>query len=84
MQYSQEIINRLNRIEGQTRGIQKMITEGRECLDIVQQLKALQSAARSVSRELVRQYLGECLVRQPFSGNTDINRLLALIDQLEE
>jgi len=84
MEYSQEIIHRLNRIEGQTRGIQKMITEGRECLEIVQQLKSLQSAAHSVSRELVRQYLRECLITQSPRIEGNINQLLTLLDQLEE
>jgi DNA-binding FrmR family transcriptional regulator len=84
MQYPPELIQRLNRIEGQTRGIQKMLNEGRECLDIVQQLKALQAAAHSVSRELIRQYLGECLIQQSGAEAADIQKLLTLIDQMEE
>jgi len=51
---------RLKRVEGQVRGIQKMIDEDRYCADIVTQLAAVHEALRSVGRELVRNHLRHC------------------------
>lgn len=56
-----QILQRLKRIEGQTRGVQKMVQEDRECADILLQLNAINEAVRSVSRLLVEQYAVECL-----------------------
>lgn len=56
-----QILRRLKRIEGQTRGVQKMIQEDRDCMDILYQLNAINEAVRSVSRLLVEQYARECL-----------------------
>jgi DNA-binding FrmR family transcriptional regulator len=56
-----EMIRRLKRIEGQTRGVQKMVEEDRNCADILHQLTAINEAVRSVSRLLAEQYALECL-----------------------
>jgi len=45
---------RLRRLEGQVRGVQKMLDEGRDCREIVQQLAAIRSAAHQASLILVR------------------------------
>lgn len=52
--------NRLRRIEGQVRGLQKMIEEDRYCADILTQVSSVQEALRSVSRELMRNHLKHC------------------------
>ncbi|GBD19476.1 Copper-sensing transcriptional repressor RicR [bacterium HR27] len=57
-----ELLERLRRIEGQARGIARMIEEGRECLDVVQQLTALRAAADSVCIELVQAMLERCFL----------------------
>lgn len=51
---------RLRRIEGQVRGLQKMIDEDRYCADILVQLSSVHEALRSVSRELMRNHLKHC------------------------
>lgn len=56
-----QILQRLKRIEGQTRGVQKMVQEDRECAEILYQLNAINEAVRSVSRLLVEQYAVQCL-----------------------
>jgi DNA-binding FrmR family transcriptional regulator len=53
-------LKRLRRIEGQTRGLQKMIEEDRYCADILVQIASVQQALRSVSRELMRNHLKHC------------------------
>ena len=51
---------RLRRIEGQVRGIAKMVDDDRYCADIMTQLSAVQEALRSVGRELMRNHLKHC------------------------
>lgn len=59
--FKTEMIKRLKRIEGQTRGVQKMVEEDRGCADILHQLTAINEAVRSVSLLLAEQYAVECL-----------------------
>ena len=51
---------RLRRIEGQVRGLQKMVEEGRYCADILTQIASVHEALRAVGRELVRNHLKHC------------------------
>ncbi len=51
---------RLRRIEGQVRGIQKMVDDDRYCADIMTQISAVHEALRSVGRELMRNHLKHC------------------------
>ena len=53
-------LTRLRRVEGQVRGLQKMVEEDRYCADILTQLAAVQEALRSVGRELMRNHLRHC------------------------
>ena len=53
-------IKRLRRIEGQVRGLQKMVEEDRYCADIMTQISSVHEALRSVSRELMRNHLRHC------------------------
>lgn len=55
------LLKRLRRIEGQVRGVQRMIEEERDCHAILQQLSAIRSATYSTSVGLVRSYASECL-----------------------
>ncbi len=52
---------RLRRIEGQVRGVQRMIDEGRDCREIVQQLAAVQAAVQQTRVEVMRIYASQCL-----------------------
>ena len=57
-----ELGKRLRRLEGQVRGVQKMLDEERDCREVVQQLAAIRSAAHQASLFLVRSYATECLM----------------------
>lgn len=54
---------RLRRIEGQVRGLQRMVEEDRYCPDILMQIASVQEALKGVSRELVRNHLTHCARR---------------------
>lgn len=56
------IVQRLKRIEGQARGIQKMVEDGRDCMDILNQIAAIRAAATGLSGELLETYLVRCMV----------------------
>ena len=53
-------LKRLRRIEGQVRGIQKMVEADRYCADIMMQISSVQEALRAVGRELMRNHLEHC------------------------
>lgn len=56
-----ELFGRLNRIEGQIKGMKKMVGEGRYCLDILQQVSSIHEALRGVGKILMRNYLEVCV-----------------------
>jgi len=53
-------LNRLRRIEGQVRGLHKMVQEDRYCADVLTQISAVHEALRAVGRELMRNHLKHC------------------------
>ena len=53
-------LRRLRRIEGQVRGIQKMVAEDRYCADVLTQISSVHEALRAVARELMRNHLKHC------------------------
>ena len=61
-------IRRLRRIEGQVRGLQKMVEEDRYCADIMTQIASVHEALRGVSRELMRNHLRHCTADAVRSG----------------
>lgn len=61
MSGKQALLNRARRIEGQARGIQRMLEEDRECSDIVRQVTALRAAVDRLGYQLVVDSLGTCL-----------------------
>ncbi|MDI6906839.1 MAG: metal-sensitive transcriptional regulator [Thermoanaerobacterales bacterium] len=65
---STRIINRLKRIEGQARGIQRMITEGQDCKLVIDQLNALHAAVQNATKALVGEYLDCCLAAELEKG----------------
>jgi len=72
---------RLRRIEGQVRGLQKMVEEDRYCADIMVQLSSVQEALRSVGRELLRNHLKHCASAAIRSSDADAE---AMYDELVE
>ena len=77
------LINRLNRIEGQIRGIRAMVEEDRYCPDILVQASAVASAIRSFERELLQNHLKTCVVTDIREGRDDIiDELCATLEKL--
>jgi DNA-binding FrmR family transcriptional regulator len=64
-------LKRLRRIEGQVRGIQKMIDDERYCADILTQISSVHEALRGVSRELMRNHLKHCATGAIRSGGKE-------------
>jgi CsoR family transcriptional regulator, copper-sensing transcriptional repressor len=61
-------VKRLRRIEGQVRGLQKMVEEDRYCADIMIQISAVQEALRTVGRALMRNHLKHCATKAISQG----------------
>jgi DNA-binding FrmR family transcriptional regulator len=59
-----DLLKRVRRVEGQARGIAKMIEEDRDCGEILQQLAAIRSAAHRATVTLVKAYAAECMVSE--------------------
>ncbi len=55
-----EAIQRLTRVEGQVRGIRKMVDEDRRCVDVLVQLASVQEALRGLTKLMMRNYLENC------------------------
>jgi DNA-binding FrmR family transcriptional regulator len=79
------LLNRLNRVEGQVRGIGRMVEEDRYCIDILTQLQAVRAALAKVETELLRDHLGHCVESAIISGDKDEQRKKAeeLIELLQ-
>jgi DNA-binding FrmR family transcriptional regulator len=60
----------LKRIEGQVRGIQKMVEEDRYCIDVVTQIEAVRAALSRVEADLLRQHLQHCVHKAMHSKDT--------------
>jgi DNA-binding FrmR family transcriptional regulator len=68
---SRDLRNRLSRIEGQARGVQNMLDQGRSCQEILHQLLAIRSAAHQASLVLVENHALECLRQPDQSASTE-------------
>ena len=62
-------LKRLRRIEGQVRGLQKMVDDDRYCADIMTQISSVHEALRAVGRELMRNHLKHCATAAIRAGN---------------
>lgn len=79
---------RLNRISGQIDGIKKMIEEERYCLDIVNQIKAVRSALKSVEKNILQKHIKHCVAASFKASKTEqeqkINELISLFDKSDD
>jgi CsoR family transcriptional regulator, copper-sensing transcriptional repressor len=66
-----DYLKRLRRIEGQARGLQKMIEEEQYCIDILTQVSAMTRALQSVALGLLDEHLSQCVVRAAAEGGTE-------------
>lgn len=78
-----KLIHRLNRIEGQIRGIRTMVEEGAYCPDILVQSAAVNAAVNAFNRELLAEHLRTCVARDLKDGHDEIvDELAATLQKL--
>lgn len=65
---------RLSRIEGQVRGIARMLEEDRYCIDVVTQISAVRAALKRVEEEILKDHVGHCVEDAILSGDKDEQR----------
>ena len=70
----QAYLRRLKRIEGQVRGIARMVEEDQYCIDVLTQISAIDKALRSVSVGLLEEHLGHCVIGAVESGDPETAR----------
>lgn len=63
-------IKRLSRIEGQVRGLSRMVDGDRYCIDVITQISAVRAALKRVERELLRDHVGHCVKHAMQSDDT--------------
>lgn len=71
---NRDVIRRLKRIEGQVRGLARMVEDGRYCIDIVTQIGAVQAALGRVEEEMLRDHVGHCVEAAIVSGDGALQR----------
>ena len=67
-------LKRLSRIEGQVRGLSRMVEDDRYCIDIVTQIAAVQAALRKVEEDVLRNHIAHCVEHAIKSGDADEQR----------
>ena len=65
------LINRLHRIEGQVRGIERMVEEDRYCIDVLTQVGAVKTALESLAFQLLTDHVNHCVAGAIASGDED-------------
>ena len=81
-----KLLSRLNRIEGQVRGISRMVADGRYCIDILTQLQAVRAALGKVESAILQEHLGKCIEGAITSGDSadqraKVNELIQLLER---
>jgi DNA-binding FrmR family transcriptional regulator len=81
-----KLANRLNRIEGQVRGIARMVAEGRYCVDILTQLQAVRAALGKVETAILQEHLTKCIEGAITSGDAaeqraKVSELIQLLER---
>jgi len=69
-----KLLNRLNRIEGQVRGIARMVEEDRYCIDVLTQIQAARAALSRVETELLQDHIEHCVTGAMVGGNVEEQR----------
>lgn len=77
------LVSRLNRIEGQVRGIRRMVEEDRYCVDIMTQVNAIQAALGAFNKELLSQHIHGCVVHDIREGDDAVvDELVTLLSKM--
>lgn len=79
----EQLLNRLRRIEGQVRGVARMIEEDRYCIDILHQISAIQSAMKQVALALLEDHTRHCVMSAIKNGDESeaISELMEVVRQ---
>lgn len=78
-----DLTNRLSRIEGQVRGIKRMVEEDAYCVDILNQVAAVNAALNSFNKVLLANHIKSCVVENVRRGNQEIiDELVATMEKL--
>ena len=77
------LVNRLNRIEGQVRGVKKMVENDAYCTDILTQVSAIQAALNAFNRELLSEHIRSCVANDIRQGKDEtIDELVQTLQKL--
>lgn len=79
----ENMLKRLKRIEGQVRGVQKMVTENRYCIDILVQISAINAALNKVGYQLLERHVNHCVKKAIREGNGE-ESIRELMDVLKQ
>lgn len=84
--HDKKLIDRLNRIEGQVRGISRMVADDRYCIDVLTQLRAVRAALAKVETTMLKEHLGHCVEKAISSGDpaeqrAKVTELVELLDR---
>ena len=71
------VVKRLRRIEGQVRGVQRMVEDDTYCIDVLTQIAAVTKALQAVALELLDDHLGHCVAHAVAEGGTEADAKLA-------
>ena len=83
MQEKKSLMTRLNKIEGQVRGIRAMVEDDRYCVDILTQVSAVQAALNSFNKELLARHIKTCVSEDIKEGNEEaVDELCELLKKL--
>jgi DNA-binding FrmR family transcriptional regulator len=69
-----KLLARLSRIEGQVRGVSRMIEEDRYCIDVLNQIQAIKAALKKVEEDILKSHAAHCVAHAIDSGNVDDQR----------
>jgi CsoR family transcriptional regulator, copper-sensing transcriptional repressor len=86
MEAKPRLLNRLSRVEGQVRGIIRMVEDDRYCIDVLTQLQAVRAALAKVESEMLKTHLDHCIEGAIAGGDKDEQRqkaaeLIELLDR---
>jgi len=70
----EKLLNRLGRVDGQVRGIARMVAEDRYCIDVLTQLQAVRAALAGIEAEMLKNHLHHCVEGAIVSGNAGEQR----------
>jgi DNA-binding FrmR family transcriptional regulator len=69
-----KLLNRLSRVEGQVRGVARMVEEDRYCIDVLTQIQAVRAALARVESEMLKAHLDHCIEGAIVSGDVEEQR----------